>query len=156
MKGSLANAISVANNVSIESGGNLTNNGTLAKDVEIKSASETSPAGILKSTLGKIGGDVTNNGIFELSGDLTKSISGNGETVLKSSSVSATSGVNVTGTLNVNGNTLDLTQDATANTTLTLGAIKSGTTSYLGIDIDMSGNSTDTGACDQGIQISYR
>lgn len=64
-------------------------------------------SGTLASDITKLGGTITNNATFNMTGNLSKNIAGaSGTTILQSEAASVTNGTTIAGTLNVNGNTI--------------------------------------------------
>ena len=107
--GTLATAISGGGETKIIAGsGTVTiGAGSIKNDVTISS-------GTLASDISKLEGSITNNSIFNVTGDLSKDIGGSGETIINSDQHLATDR-KVSGTLNLNGHNINL-QDTDLST----------------------------------------
>ena len=107
--GELTNAISGVGETEIIAGtGTVTvgTGGSIGNNLKITS-------GTLASDITKLGGTITNNATFNMTGDLSKNIAGaSGTTILQSEAASVTNGTTIAGTLNVNGNTIAMNNSA--------------------------------------------
>ena len=93
----------------------------------------------MRSSLANLTGKITNNGHFELEGDLTNHrIYGSGDTILQSTVTAVANGAKVDGVLDLNSKTLNM-QDSSASTAMSAGALSN--SGYVQLDVDMS---TDT------------
>lgn len=107
--------------------GNVNNTGAINQTVEI--------TGELTSTIANLGGTITNTGTLNLSGDLNKTVYGNGTTKVNSN-LSMTNTGSAIGTVDLNGGILDLANDVVA-TTYNIGSIKDTAATKGGINIDI-------------------
>ena len=132
--GALDSAISGSGSTEILAGSNTVSigSGSIANALTVSS-------GTLAASLDKLTGTVTNNATLNLSGDITKNISGLGSTVLQSSSVAVTDGTSISGTLNINSNTLDMKN--TTFETLTVGNLLG--SGNLTLDVNAQSDSSD-------------
>lgn len=120
---------------SVEIGGTVAVNSVVQTGVTVKNG------GILTADLQNLQSTVTNNGQFNMAGNLTKNIAGNGVTVLQNNI--QPDNVTITGTLNGNGKIIDMQEQGgtAAYKMLTVGKL-AGTT-LLKIDADLQDGNND-------------
>lgn len=135
--GTLLNNINGSSSSQTRISGNIINNAIINQDVIV---SET---GVLTSSFDGLGQSVTNNGTFNMQGDLKSDIKGSGVTVLNTNNVNVINGtVKIDGTLDLNGKTLDMRDSEGINQNLIIGAIRG--SGNLKIDVDMLNAKSDT------------
>ena len=148
------NKVGIENAVVVTEKARMENTGAITGDVSIDGTRNTTTHvltsyGTLSSNLANLTGKITNNGHFELLGDLTDHrIYGTGDTILQGTStasdpnlVNVASGAKVDGVLNLNSKTLNM-QDSVATTKLSVGSISGA--GNLNLDVDMSSYTSDT------------
>lgn len=136
--GTLFNNINGSDNSQTKISGNIINNAIINQDVNI------TENGILTSSLDGLNESVTNNGIFNMQGDLKKDIKGEfGTTVLQDHNVNVINDrVEIAGGLDLNGKTLDMRDSKGVNQNLSIGGALKGS-GNLKIDVDMSNGESD-------------
>lgn len=128
-EGTLAQNITGIGSTSIS--GNVVNNATIRQNVSI------TENGTLSSNLAAITGSVTNEGTFNLGDNLSKDIAGDGTTVL-GSDITLSADRTVSGTLNMNDKTIDMSNTPADYNTLTVGSLTGN--GNLQIDVDLTAN----------------
>ena len=98
------------------------------------------------SDLSKLAANLENQGTLNLQGELTKDINGNGITVLQND-ISLTENRMITGTLNLNNQTIDMGNEAPVYNTMTVGNLIGN--GNLQIDVDLTNNSGKATANDK-------
>lgn len=135
-RGTLYNNINGIENSQTKISGNITNNAIINQDVIVTAD------GKLISSLDGLNKSVTNNGIFNMQGDLTKDIQGNGTTVLQDGNVNIINDrIDIDGSLNLNGKTLDMRDSEGKSQILSVGALKG--SGNLKIDVNMLNGESD-------------
>lgn len=117
--------------------GSLENSAIIDQAVEVEQDAE------LVSALENLGLTIKNDGTIVAIGDLDKEISGSGTTKVDST-MSMTSNASVAGSLDLNGGTLDLTNDGSVNEYNVGSLLNSTDTGKLNIDIDFTGENVNT------------
>ena len=115
----------------VNTSGNTTLNGTVGGNV--------TNSGTLNSTIDNLLGTITNNGMFNMSGDLSKDIAGTGSTVLQSVTSAVAADRSIDGTLNLNGKSV--TMSDTSFETLSLGNLTGN--GNLTLDVNAQTDSAD-------------
>ncbi len=129
--GTLFNNINGIDNSQTKISGDIINNAVINQDVYV------SENGTLTSSFDGLNKTVTNNGIFNIQGDLKKDISGTGTTVLQDKNVNVINNrTQIDGSLDLNGKTIDMRDAKGLNQNLSVGALKG--EGNLKIDVDMS------------------
>ena len=128
-EGTLAQNITGTGSTSIS--GNVVNNATIRQNVSI------TENGTLSSNLAAITGSVTNEGTFNLGDNLSKDIAGDGTTFL-GSDITLSADRTVSGTLNMNDKTIDMSNTPADYNTLTVGSLTGN--GNLQIDVDLTAN----------------
>lgn len=135
--GTLFNNINGSDNSQTKISGNIINNAIINQDVTI------TENGTLTSSFDGLNKSVTNNGIFNMQGDLTKDIHGTGTTVLQDHNVNIVNDrIEIAGGLDLNGKTLDMRDSKGTNQNLSIGEALKGS-GNLKIDVDMSNGESD-------------
>ena len=104
-------------------------------NVNVKSGSTVA------ASLAQLGTTLTNNGKLNMTGDLTKDIKGDGETVLASDKVKVDGSKEIAGTLNMNGKTINMQEDPAQYSDLKVGRLAS--EGNLNIDADLTTQKSD-------------
>jgi len=127
-KGNIQATDGITNNSNLEiDGGTLKSNVTGSGTITTKGTSSidngvvvsqnlTVSSGELTANTSSLGGTITNNGIINLSGTLSKAISGENGITKVNSNLTIDKDGSVAGTINLNNGTLDLSGDDTATT----------------------------------------
>lgn len=136
--GTLFNNINGSDNSQTKISGNIINNAIINQDVTI------TENGTLTSSFDGLNKSVTNNGIFNMQGDLKKDIKGNlGTTVLQDKNVNVINDeIEVAGNLDLNGKTLDMRDAKGTSQKLVVGGALKGS-GNLKIDVNMSNSNSD-------------
>ena len=100
---SLTNLTGSTITATIDNAGTLTNSGTITGDV--------TNSGTLTSSVNDLQGAISNTGTFNATGELAKTISGEGTTLVNSTLTLNNNG-NISGTLNANGGTITLSTNS--------------------------------------------
>lgn len=93
------------------------------------------------ASLAQLGTTLTNNGKLNMTGDLTKDIKGDGETVLASDKVKVDGSKEIAGTLNMNGKTINMQEDPAQYNDLKVGKLAG--EGNLNIDADLTNQKSD-------------
>ena len=117
--------------------------GTLENSAIINQTVEVEHDAKLVSALENLGLTIKNDGTIVASGTLDKEISGTGTTKIDSNMAMITGG-SITGSLDLNGGSLDLTSDASVNEYSVGSLLNTTGTGNLGIDIDFTGPNLTT------------
>ena len=133
-------AQTVSGNGTTQITGTVTNNALIGQDLTIVNS------GNLTSNLANISGTVTNEGTFNLVDNLSKDILGNGTTVLQND-IALAEDRTIDGTLNLNGQTIDMGNEPAVYNTLTAGNLTG--SANLKIDVDFTNNSGKAAANDK-------
>lgn len=150
--GNNANSISEtdSSNSKVIFSGTSTNNGTITQDnVEITSAGNvtnnalisgnTDNAGTLTSDAANLGGTINNSGTLNLTGDLSKAVSGANGTTKVNNTLALNDGASVAGTVDVNNGTVTISENSI--TAHTIGSIVND--GNLNIDLNLSDKTSD-------------
>ena len=124
------------NNAQITGAVNVTG-GTFINEAQITGAVDN--GGILTSDISKLESTVNNTGTFNMSGDLSKDITGSGTTVLQSATANVTADRTIQGILDVNSKTLNMSDSAFE--TLTVGKLSDN--GNLTLDVNAQTNQSD-------------
>ena len=125
-----SNSASIAN--AVVNSGTLTNTGAITGDVTNN--------GTLTSSVNNLQGAIANTGTFNATGTLAKTISGNGTTKVNGS-LALNDGANVVGSLDINGGTLTVSENAI--TTHNVGSLKDSGSPSGNFEIDLKYVGTD-------------
>ena len=125
-----SNSASIAN--AVVNSGTLTNTGAITGDVTNN--------GTLTSSVNNLQGAISNAGTFNATGTLAKTISGNGTTKVNGS-LALNDGANVVGSLDINGGTLTVSENAI--TTHNVGSLKDSGSPSGNFEIDLKYVGTD-------------
>lgn len=134
--GTLFNNINGSDNSQTKISGNIINNAIINQDVTI------TENGTFTSSFDGLNKSVTNNGIFNMQGDLTKDIQGTGTTVLQDHNVIVNDRIEIAGNLDLNNKTLDMRDSKGTGQKLSIGGALKGS-GNLKIDVDMSNGESD-------------
>ena len=125
-------AQTVSGNGTTQITGTVKNNASIGQNLTIANN------GNLTSNLANISGTVTNEGTFNLGDNLSKDILGNGTTILQND-ITLADNRTIDGTLNLNGQTIDMGNEPAVYNTLTAGNL-AGSGNFK-IDVDLTNNS---------------
>ena len=134
--GNVTSASTFTNNAKID-GTLTTTGGTFTNEAQITGA--VNNGGILNSDISKLESTVNNTGTFNMSGDLSKDITGNGTTVLQSTTANVAENREIQGTLDVNSKTLGMNNNTYE--TLTVGKLNHN--GNLTLDVNAQTNLSD-------------
>ena len=134
--GNVTSSSTFTNNAKID-GTLTTTDGTFTNNAQITGA--VNNGGILNSDISKLESTVNNTGTFNMSGDLSKDITGNGTTVLQSTTANVAENREIQGTLDVNSKTLGMNDNIYE--TLTVGKLNNN--GNLTLDVNAQTNLSD-------------